>query len=94
MTCAARCPLEECAAPHAGRGDGRAATACARVERGRPPLSLWWLVSGSRLSRGGGSDGVIFPLSVVQSLRLCCVRNVVFVDEYTDMVVTTTTTTT
>ena len=36
----------------------------ARVERSRPPLSLWWLVSGSRLSRGRGSDAVIFPRSL------------------------------
>ena len=56
----AGCPLEECAAPHAGRVDGRAATACARVERGRPPLSLWWLSSPGLVFGRRESDGVIF----------------------------------
>ena len=60
------------AAP-AGPVDGRAATACLCGAES-PPLSLWGLVSASRLSRGRGSDAVVFLRSLARS---ACVRNVV-----------------
>ena len=63
-------------APRAGRVDGRAATACLCGAESPSPVFVVALVAGSRLSRGGGSDGVIFPLSVVQSLRLCKKRRI------------------
>ena len=60
------------------------------VERSRPPLSLWRLVSGSLLSLERETATLSFFLGR-SSLRLC-VRKVVFVYEHTDMVLTTTTT--
>ena len=77
-----------CTAAPAGRGGGRAATACARVERGRPPLSLWWLSSPGLVFREGERQRHFS--SVGRSLHRLCVRNVVLLDEHTDMVVTTT----
>ena len=65
-----------CTAAPAGRGDGRAATAFSCGAESPSPVFVVALVAGSRLSRGGGSDGVIFPLSVVQSLRLCKKRRI------------------
>ena len=70
----ARCPLEERVYRGAGRSHRRARGDGVLVWSGvesPSPVFVVALVAGSRLSRGGGSDGVIFPLSVVQSLRLC-----------------------
>ena len=85
---AARSPLEERVYSRARRrpvASTGARRRRARVERSRPPLSLWWLSSPGLFFLSRESDAVVF------SLRLC-VRKVVFVDEHTDMVVTTTTT--
>ena len=68
-----------CAAAPAGRVDGRAATACSC---GAEPPSPVFAVARRRVSTllfERESDGVIFPRSVVQSLRLCkkgrvCIR--------------------
>ena len=76
---AAGSPLEErvySRRARGGLGDGRAATACLCGAESPSPVFVVALVAGSRLSRGGGSDGVIFPLSVVQSLRLCKKRRI------------------
>ena len=50
---AARCPLEERVYRGAGRSRRRArGDGVLVVERGRPPLSLWWLSSPGLVFRG------------------------------------------
>jgi len=77
---AAGSPLEEPVCRGAGRSRRRArGDGVCSCGAGSPLLSLWWLSSPGLFSRGRGSDGVIFPRSVVQSLRLCkkgrvCIR--------------------
>ena len=74
-----------CTAAPAGRVDGRAATAC-----------LLWKGVALPCLCGGSCPGLFFregegATASFRPLRLC-VRKVVFVDEHTNMVVTTTTT--
>ena len=81
--------LSACAAP-ANRVDGRAAAACLCGAESPSPVFVvarFWVSSRER------EGGRRHFSSVSRSLHRLCVRNVFCVREYTNMVVTTTTTT-